>query len=126
MKAFGKGYTLNIYRRMPAVGDKLVGGNEILLPVYSIDLEGSTKDSIDEFIIFLEDTKLPLVSLETMLFKNNKILREPKKLIKYAVENILKQNDFFKYVEGRDKYSSRSKGPGKLKRHLFTDLLCIE
>jgi hypothetical protein len=101
MDSFNKEYTLNIYKRMPAGGDKLAPGNEKLLPVYSIDLAAVTEEIIQEFLLFLEETKLPLVSLETMLFKNNKILNEPANLIAYTVKNIQKQNAFFTYAEGR-------------------------
>ncbi len=101
MGLFKKEYTLNIYRRTPVGGHKLAHGNEELLPVYSIDLSVVTQEVIQEFLLFFEETKLPLISLETMLFKNNKVLYEPKNLIAYIVENIQKQNEFLKYVEGR-------------------------
>ncbi len=99
LKAFDKGYILNIYKRIPAVGHMIVPGNEKLLPAYSTDLEDIKEENIKEFLLFLEDTKLPLVSLETMLFKSNKKIQDPEQLVDFAVENMRKQHAFFKYLE---------------------------
>ncbi len=97
--SYGKDYSLTIFRRVPAKGNKIKPGSEKRLPISIFNLGLVNFEMVEYILAILEQDKLPGIQLAYGISPGHKLLQKPGDLIEKGTKIIEKEYDFLKYVE---------------------------